>query len=261
MPLYVEETGTPGAASLIFLHGVGASGWMWWQQIAALTDFHCLNIDLPGHGKSQEIAWVSLTETAHQLATIIQARATHGQAHLVGLSLGGYVALALLADYPHLVQRAILSGVTVAPMPNRSLLKPQLGLMSIMRRRWVATMQAKLLRLPAPMQAVFTENLQAMSLATYRRILEEVMVFALPSALQQVDNPTLVTAGSNESKIILQAVDEIPKIMPQAQGYLAPGLGHGWNVQAPDLFNDMVRAWITSTLLPARLTAVANLAR
>ena len=54
MSLYVQETGTPGAPTVVFLHGVGTSGWMWEKQIAALTDFHCLNVDLPptaGYGK------------------------------------------------------------------------------------------------------------------------------------------------------------------------------------------------------------------
>jgi pimeloyl-ACP methyl ester carboxylesterase len=105
------------------------------------------------------------------------------------------------------------------------------------------------------MQSAFTENLLAMSMPTYRRIAEEVVDFSVPPSLQWVNTPTLITAGGNESKIIKQAVDMIPKIMPNAQGRLAPGLGHGWNVEAPDLFNAMVRAWISAAPLPAGLQA------
>jgi pimeloyl-ACP methyl ester carboxylesterase len=256
MSLYVDESGKPGSPSIVFLHGVGASGWMWGRQIAALTDFHCLNVDLPGHGKSNHVEWVSLADTVQQIAGVIQSRATNGRAHVVGLSLGAYVALGLLEHHTQLVERAVLSGVTVAPMPNRIFLKPQLGLMSILKRRPVANMQAKFLPLTANEQAAFTENLSAMSMRTYRRIIEEVVDFCVPSALQTVDTPTLVTAGGKESKIILQAVEAISKLMPYAQGRIAPGLGHGWNVEAPDLFNAMVRAWVCDTLLPAGLKAV-----
>jgi hypothetical protein len=42
--------------------------------------------------------------------------------------------------------------------------------------------------------------------------------------------------------------------MPNAQGRIAPGLGHGWNVEAPNLFNAMLRAWMTNTPLPKALT-------
>ncbi len=252
MSLYVNETGMPGSPSIVFLHGVGTSGWMWEKQIAALADFHCLNVDLPGHGKSNQVAWVSLAATADHIAALIQSRAANGRAHVVGLSLGGYIALVLLERHADVVDRVVISGVTAAPWPNRVLLKPQLWLLSrLLKRRWLMNIQAQALRLSPPMQAAFTENLLAMSMHTYRRIAEEVADFYVPPALQHVNNPTLFVAGGRESKIITDTVASIPKLMPNAQGRLAPGLGHGWNVEAPDLFNAMVRAWITGVPLPA----------
>ena len=254
--LHVEETGTRGAPSIVFLHGIGASGWMWRRQIAALADFHCLNVDLPGHGGSNQVAWVSLADSSAQIVALIQARATHGRAHIVGLSLGGYVALVLLERHADVVERVVISGVTAAPMPNRALLNPQLWLMSFfLRRRWFVKMQADSMHVPPDMQAAFTENLSLVSMRTYRRIYEEAVDFRLPATLSQVDTPVLVTAGGRESDIILQAVDAIPKRLPNAQGRLAPGLGHGWNVEAPDLFNAMLRAWITGRPLPGGLQA------
>jgi pimeloyl-ACP methyl ester carboxylesterase len=254
MSLYVHEAGTPGAPSIVFLHGVGASGWMWEKQIAALADFHCLNVDLPGHGKSNHEVWVSLTNTADQIAALIQARATNGQAHVVGLSLGGYIALVLLEHHGDVLDRVVMSGVTAAPMPNRALLPAQLWLMSVLlKRRWFVNMQAKSLHLPPTMQSALTDNLLAMSMQAYRRISEEAAHFYVPRSLRHVNTPTLITAGSRESKIITQAVRTIPNMMPNAQGRLAPGFGHGWNVEAPDLFNAMVRAWITDTPLSYRM--------
>lgn len=262
MTLYVHESGTPGAASIVFLHGVGASGWMWARQLAALADFHCLNVDLPGHGKSNRVAWVSLADTADQIAGIIRARATRGQAHVVGLSLGGYLALALLERHAGALDRVVLSGVTAAPMPNRALLRPQLALMALlMKRRWLVNMQAKALPLSPEMQAAFTENVLAMSMEAYRRIYTEAAEYRVPPALGQVDVPTLVTAGGRESSIITQAVGAITGLMPHAQGRFAPGLGHGWNVEDPDLFNAMVRAWLTGTALPAGLRMAPDRAR
>src|SRR5690606_934184 len=142
-------------------------------------------------------------DTADKITALIESRATNGRAHVVGLSLGGYVALVLLEHRSELVNRAVVSGGTAAPMPNRRLLKPQLWLMSIMKSRWVADRQAKALGLPAKMQRAFTENLQAMSIETYRRIMEEAVVFEASPGLRQVSTPTLVTAGGNESDIIL----------------------------------------------------------
>lgn len=257
MALYVEESGTQGAPSVVFLHGIGASGWMWWKQTAALGDYHCLTVDLPGHGKSHAVRWVSLAETAEQVADIIRERGRNGKAHLVGLSLGGYVALVLMERYAGLVERAIVSGVTAAPMPNRRWLTAQVWMIGTMRKsRRILEMQARTLQVPPEKQAEFMENLRAMPMETYRAIMEEAVEYRASDGLTRVETPTLVVAGSRETEIIVNAVGVIARMMPQGAGRLAPGVRHGWNVEAPDLFNAMVRAWITGAALPAALETV-----
>lgn len=257
MSLYVHESGTPDAPSIVFLHGIGASGWMWERQIASLLDFHCLNVDLPGHGKSNHETWVSMADTAEQIAAIIRARATNARAHVVGLSLGGHVALLLLENHAAVLNRVVISGVTAAPMPNRALLPVQLWLTSaLMKRRSFAERQAKSIHVPPEMQPAFAENLAAMSMQAYRRIWEEVAYYQMPSSFRSVHVPTLITAGSRETDIIIQAVRTIANIMPHAQGCLAPGVSHGWNVEDPDLFSAMIRAWIMAAPLPLRLQTV-----
>jgi pimeloyl-ACP methyl ester carboxylesterase len=141
-------------------------------------------------------------------------------------------------------------------MPNRALLNPQLWLMSfLLKRRWFVNMQARSLLRSPDLQSAFTENLLAMSLQAYRRIWEEAVEFCVPPSLKLVTNPTLITAGGSETNIIKQTVVTIPKLMPNAQGRLAPGRGHGWNIEAPDLFTTMIRAWVSGTPLPAGLQA------
>lgn len=257
MALYVEESGTQGAPSIVFLHGIGASGWMWWKQTAALADYHCLNVDLPGHGKSHAKQWVSLADTAAQVAGIIRERGRNGQAHVVGLSMGGYVALVLMERHAGLVERAIVSGVTAAPMPNRRWLTAQVWMIGAMRKsRRILEMQARTLQVPPEKQAEFMENLRAMPMETYRTIMEEAVEYRASGGLAQVETPTLVVAGSRETEIIVSAVSQIARMMPNGAGRRAPGVRHGWNVEAPDLFNAMIRAWIDGGALPAALEMV-----
>lgn len=200
--------------------------------------------------------WVSLTDTADQIAAIIQAHATNGKAHIVGLSLGGHIVLLLLEYHADMLNRVIISGVTAAPMPNRVLLPVHLWLMSVqMRRRSLVERQAEAMHVPPEMRSAFTENLLAMSMEAYRRICKEVAYCHVPDSLRSVRVPTLITAGSRESKIITQGVRVISEMMPDAEGWFAPGLGHGWNVEDPSLFNAMIRAWITDAPLPSRLQA------
>lgn len=262
MTLYMETAGSPDAPAIVFLHGVGTSGWMWWRQIPAFADRFCLTVDLPGHGRSRDVPWVSLADTAGQVAALIRARSVAGRAHVVGLSLGGHVALSLLEHHPDAVDRAVISGVTAEPWPHRWFVAPQAWLTTtLLRSRRLVNAQAHSLNLPPEVHGTFTENVRAMRPRTYRRVFAEVGSYAVPRSLGTVGTPTLVLAGGKESDGIRRAVETIPAVMPFATGRIVPGVGHGWNVEAPDLFNATVRAWIDGSPLPVDLETTARLSR
>jgi pimeloyl-ACP methyl ester carboxylesterase len=250
--LYAEATGPSRAPAVVFLHGVRVSSWMWWQQVPAFADHLCLPVDLPGHGRSRDLPWTSLADTADRVAALVLARTADGRAHVVGLSLGGQVALALLERHPDVVARAVVSGVTTEPWPHRRLLGPQAWLTTAqLRSRRLVDAQARALRLPPWARAAFTEDVRAMSTQTHRRITAEVAGYTLPRSLAAVPTPTLALAGARESELIRRAVETIPAVLPAAVGRVVPGVGHGWNVEAPDLFTATVRAWIEGRPLPA----------
>jgi len=256
MSLYVNESGTKGAPTIVFLHGAGTSGWMWQAQIEALQDFHCLNIDLPGHGKSNHIPWVSIADTSDQVASVIHERAANQKAFVVGLSLGAYVTLSLLSRHTACVERAVLSGVTGKPLPNPTLMKLQMYFMSIlMQYSWFIRQQAKMLQIPADALPYYVESAKAMSRQTLLTIFDELVFYHLSANLSQVNVPTLVSAGGSEVPQILESIDLIASTLPNADARIAPNLHHGWNGENPPLFTAMVRAWMTQTPLPAELTS------
>lgn len=53
--LHYQEYGDENASLVVFLHGGGVSSWMWDKQIRYFTHYYCLTIDLPEHGKSNEL--------------------------------------------------------------------------------------------------------------------------------------------------------------------------------------------------------------
>jgi pimeloyl-ACP methyl ester carboxylesterase len=245
MALHAEDTGPTDAPAIVFLHGIGASGWMWWQQVPAFPGHRRLTVDLPGHGGSHETPWTSLADAAERVAGVIGERTATGRAHLVGLSLGGHVALTVLEHHPDVVDRAVISGVTAEPWPNRALLGPQVWLVAAaLRSRRLLERRARALGLPEPARTAFVENALVMSSRTYRRVAAEVAGCAVPAGLAAVDAPTLVVAGGRESEAIKRAVRLIPAAMPVAAGRIEPGVGHGWNVEAPERFNALVRGWL-----------------
>ncbi|PFG39586.1 pimeloyl-ACP methyl ester carboxylesterase [Georgenia soli] len=257
--LQVEESGDRRGPAVVLLHGIGTAGWMWWHQVAALGDHHCLAVDLPGHGRSSAVPWVSLDDTAAQVAELMRRRTATARAHVVGLSLGGQVALSLLERWADVAERVVVSGVTAQPWGPRVLVEAQLRLTAAMLRSPRAVdAQARAYGLPPAQRDALAESLRVMSPATYRRIGREVSRYRLPPALASVPTPTLVLAGGDESELVRRAVADVAAVLPAGEGRIAPGLGHGWNVEAPDLFDATVRAWISGAPLPARLLPVGG---
>jgi len=254
MSLYVAETGTHGAPTIVFLHAIGTSEWMWRPQVEHLRDYHCLVPHLPGHGQSTHVPWISLADTAEQVAAIIRERATNGTAHLVGLSLGAYIVAHMLSDHAEVIDHAIMSGVTVFPLPFPGIMK-LMGRVTapLMKTKIMARVNAKALRVPVEYYAEYYEGLQAMAQPAFLRASAEAGRFTLPPGLAQVSCPTLVVAGQREHPLILRSAKAVVETMPNAQVRIAPNGGHGWNGEAPQLFNAMIRAWLTNSPLPQAL--------
>jgi pimeloyl-ACP methyl ester carboxylesterase len=107
--------------TIVFLHGTRLTGAAWAVQVADLSDeFICLTPDLPGHGSAEPIPF-TVDGAAERVAELIATEAPGGRAILVGLSLGGYVAMAVAARWPERVAGLAISGATAEPVGSRAL--------------------------------------------------------------------------------------------------------------------------------------------
>lgn len=113
--------GAPGAPAIVFVHGTRLTRSSWAVQLDGLGgEFRAIAIDLPGHGSRADEPF-ALERAADHLAATIREQAADGRAVIVGLSLGGYVAMALAARRPDLVRGLVLAGATAEPVGVRSL--------------------------------------------------------------------------------------------------------------------------------------------
>jgi 2-succinyl-6-hydroxy-2,4-cyclohexadiene-1-carboxylate synthase len=96
MPLYKQQQGCSDKPTLVFLHGFLGSLRDWNETIDLLKDnFHCISIDLPGHGGSvaTEGSIKDGFNHCHQLIKNILDDLNIVQYSLIGYSLGGRIAL------------------------------------------------------------------------------------------------------------------------------------------------------------------------
>lgn len=254
MTLKYFEYGSDQSPTILFLHGLGVSSWMWQDQIETLRqNFHCLAVDLPGNGDSFEEEWVSFSETAASLANLIQSHAKNGMAHVVGLSLGGYTALRLLAEFPEHVASTLVSGVTIQPFPDTFLynLLPRVVSRTTGWNMTISIM-SRIMQLPPEVKPLYRRDSKRLTAETINRIYDEVLSFTFPPVLHQRQPKLLAVAGEKEARLVLSSLPDFLQI-ETAVTAIAPNAHHGWNGEFPHLFSQMVAAWVDNQPLPTEL--------
>jgi pimeloyl-ACP methyl ester carboxylesterase len=270
MQLHVEERGPATAPVIVFLHGGGVGSWMWEPVARLLPEYRCLLPDLPRHGASREVGPFSIAWSARLIASLIRERAAGAKAHLVGLSLGAQVGVALLAQTPALVERTVLSSPLLRPLPLYSLglYRPwALALaywttIAPFKRcdPWIRLNMKYAVGLPADYWPDFRREFRGQTLASWTEVVSENVRFRMPAGLERADCPVLVVAGRDELPAIRGSARALSAVLPRGSAYmLAPrdswrGVEqHNWALKAPDLFAAAVRAWLEDKPLPPEL--------
>ncbi len=100
---------------VVLVHGAGMDSTVWQLQTRYLAHrgLRAVAVDLPGHGRSEGEALASITDMAEWLGRFVDA-AGFGSVHLVGHSMGTFVALELASSRPETVESVVLLGTATA---------------------------------------------------------------------------------------------------------------------------------------------------
>ncbi len=112
IPLHIATIGNPSLPHIVFLHGFLGSGSDWLPVTRELqNDYCCMMVDLPGHGSANLLQTQPpedfFIQTVDALAALLSQSAS-SPCSLVGYSMGGRIALALLLRHPELFSKAVI---------------------------------------------------------------------------------------------------------------------------------------------------------
>jgi pimeloyl-ACP methyl ester carboxylesterase len=241
---------------------------MWQPQVDGLGDYHCLVPDLPEHGRSVDVKPFTIAGSAELIAELIRTRAHGGRAHVVGLSEGAQVTVALLAIAPDLVDHAIVSSALVRPLRGAGMVSPGLirwsFRLSVAPLRnigwWIRLNMRRAAGVPDEYYPQFRQTFRELSESGFTNAMIENQRFRLPPVLGQVTAPTLIVVGRHEYDTMRDSARDLAAALPGSRACevvhaqkMSVAQEHNWNLTAPDLFTRMVRAWITDQELPTAL--------
>ena len=108
--------GPADAPAIVFVHGTRLTRAAWWPQLRRLSGrYRCVALDLPGHGALAGEPF-TLDGAADRVGEAIAAAVPSGRAVVVGLSLGGYVAVEAAGRHPDRVAGLVLAGCSADPV-------------------------------------------------------------------------------------------------------------------------------------------------
>ncbi|NNU25936.1 alpha/beta fold hydrolase [Isoptericola sediminis] len=246
---------------LVLLHGgFGFDSRAWEPQLDALADrFDVVAWDAPGAGGSDDPPEdFTLDDYADTLAGFVSALGLD-RPHVLGLSFGGGVALALATRHPKVPRSLVLCGAyagwagSLSPDEVDRRLRRATDDVTRDPDVWLPEYVPGLLA-PAAPTALRTRTLDLMAGVHPRASLTMLEAMAgadLRDALGSIRVPTLVLHGELDVRAPLPVAAALHEAIPGSRLVVLPGVGHLSNVESPDAFTREVQTFLADAGSPA----------
>ena len=250
--LYYELKGEGPAVVLI--HGGQLDSRMWDDQFDALAkQFTAIRYDVRGYGGS--LRGNKPYSDADDLAALLDYLKVT-KAHLVGLSLGGRIALDVAVAHPDRVRSLTLAGPGLAGFEAPNAAEVELRMWEIIKAaREDGPDQATDLWLKDPFMVPAME--QPRLAARLRRISREnahcwlenpvLQRSPKPLAAKRLDTinvPTLLILGDRDVPQIKASIEELEKGIGGSQKVVIKDAGHMVNMERPGAFNETLQTFL-----------------
>ncbi len=250
--LYYAITGS--GPYLILIEGLGVATWLWEKQLPAFArHFTTVVYDNRGAGKSDKPQGpYTVAMMADDLAGLMDALEI-SRAHILGVSMGGFIAQDFALRHPERVDRLVLvatsaGGPDHVPMANntlaafmatdpdpRKMVRNKLALAfseAFMQGEEIEHLIDLRVQDPQPQHAFLAQVAAGAS-------------FDLSDEVANIKAKTLVAAASDDLVVPVENAHTLARKIPNSTLKIYPGLGHQFFVERPEPFNKDVIAFLT----------------
>lgn len=243
---HINACGPAEAPALVLLPGAAISSTMWYPNIAAFSStYRVYALDIIGDmGKSVRTRPITdPLDFAHWLTDVFDALRLE-QAHVAGISLGGFLALKLAHAAPGRVNKLVLlSPASLLPLRPQFYLRVAAAILvpflSPEKR------QTLFLGVASPNAAPAIKQLMTPTDFRYQMFFPRAET---DEELRQVQAPTLLLLGEQEVIYPPQtALNRANQLIPNIEAVIIPGAGHAVNIDQPELVNHRILGFLDAT--------------
>lgn len=239
-----DVAGPSDGEPIVFLHGAVMTRAQWWSQVQSLAGagYRCIAIDLPAHGTLEREPFS--IEAAERLVVDAIDRAAGGRAVLVGLSLGGYVAMAVAARSPERVRGLVLAGASREPAgPIRVGYVVFAWALRVVPERMLRRLIAILYRRRYGRDDAAATLARGYYATGGSRAIRHLPGGRFRERLAAYGGPVLVINGSRDI-VFRTGQRRFVEGLPGLTTHLLPGAGHLSNLDRPADFSEAVGAFV-----------------
>jgi 3-oxoadipate enol-lactonase len=252
MKLSFRESGDPRGLPVVLLHAFPMSSAMWEPQLDALKAYRVILPDFRGFGASPFSAPWFIEHAVDDLFETLTAAGVE-KAVLVGLSMGGYVALRAVEKMPARVRALVLCDTRAEADANENKIK-RAAAVDFVRTRGVAPFLDPFLndafapktKSEKPKVVEFLKNVALKS--TPDAVMAALAALAargdMTAALPGIKVPTAVLVGSQDKITPLPLAETMRARIPGAELHIIPDAGHFSNAENPEAFNERLVSFL-----------------
>ena len=248
--------GSSRTVPILYLHSLGADLRIFDGVVARLPERHHLRMDLRGHGLSDAPAGAySIRQLAEDALGVLDA-AGADTAVLVGVSVGGIVALRAALDHPERVAGLVLSN-TAAKIGDEDVWRARVD--TVAEQGVGSLADSTLLRwFPEEFRTAndalidgFGNMIARTSPTGYAGVCAALGAEDLRERLPALKLPTLVVGGSHDLSTPPPVVTELARALPSAWLEVIDDAGHLPMVDAPERFSALLESYLQERGLEA----------
>ncbi len=246
--IYYETDGSGHA--VVFIHGLSLDRRLWDGQVGPLSrSYMMVRYDLRGHGLSEAPrTGYSLPHYARELRELVDCLGLR-RPSLVGLSMGGNVAIEYALTYPDRLETLTLvdsglmgfedTGAFTRTMEKRKALVRREGVGEKFVRAFMMSVLFKRVRRDPAKRQLARSMVAAWSGASWL----DTAVYPKPERSQAervhaIKAPTLVLVGEHDDRRFHHIADLLASRIPVVRKHVVPDAGHLPPMESPEALND-----------------------